>query len=112
MKKLTNPRDFVLWLKGFLSGKDNLKSDDVDAVLEKIDDVDLEEPIQFPPNFPPLTDFPFLNTKPTDECPKCHMKFTDPMGRPIIMGYVCPQPDCPTGLGGPTFSTSTKPDIT
>lgn len=29
-------------------------------------------------------------------CPVCGMKFTDPMGRPIAMGYVCGNPRCPS----------------
>ena len=37
-------------------------------------------------------------------CSKCGLKFTDPLGRPVTLGYVCHQPGCPTGLGGSTCS--------
>ena len=31
---------------------------------------------------------------PTNHCPKCGLKLD------TVMGYVCSQPQCPTGLGG------------
>lgn len=31
---------------------------------------------------------------PSNRCPQCGIEFTG------SMGYVCPVPDCPTGLGG------------
>lgn len=37
-------------------------------------------------------------------CSVCGLKFTDPMGRPIAMGYVCGNARCPTGLGSATSS--------
>jgi hypothetical protein len=40
--------------------------------------------------------------KPMTSCPKCGLQFVDAMGRPISMGYVCGNPGCPTGMGGPT----------
>lgn len=36
-------------------------------------------------------------------CAKCGMKFTGPLG------YVCPQPDCPSGLGGGICMTFPAP---
>jgi hypothetical protein len=46
---------------------------------------------------PPV--FPFLsdpnNFKIPSSCAKCGIKFDG------VMGYVCSQPGCPTGLGGP-----------
>ena len=40
--------------------------------------------------------------KSNTSCSKCGLKFTDSMGRPITMMYVCGSPDCPCGLGGIT----------
>jgi hypothetical protein len=44
----------------------------------------------------PVPSIPFPSVIPSDwygNCPKCGLK----LGQ--VMGYCCPQPDCPTGLG-------------
>lgn len=57
----------------------------------------VERPLtpQFPPlpQSPPRMPWDFRPPEPPS-CPKCGMKFKGPIG------YVCPVPRCPTGLGG------------
>jgi hypothetical protein len=53
----------------------------------------------WPPTPSPNKTF-FPQVKPQPACGKCGMLLTD------VMGYVCGAPDCPTGLGGVTISTT------
>ena len=43
----------------------------------------------------------FIDSIP-NKCSKCGLRFTDSMGNPVVMGYVCGNTDCPCGLGGTT----------
>lgn len=45
--------------------------------------------------FPPLPRVFGPSPEPAAGCPVCGMKFTDAMGRPIAMGYACPNIRCP-----------------
>lgn len=45
---------------------------------------------QFPPQFPTMPAPVTIR----NECLRCGIKFSQ------VMGYVCPDMDCPTGLGG------------
>lgn len=47
-------------------------------------------PFPFTPFTPPTTPWD------TKTCPKCGLELKG------VMGYACPQPGCPTGLGGPS----------
>lgn len=42
------------------------------------------------------------NLAPRTSCNKCGLKFTDSMGRPLMLGYVCGDVECPCGFGWPT----------
>lgn len=44
---------------------------------------------------PPPQWLPPSPATPTTECSRCGLQFTG------TLGYVCPHPDCPSGLGGP-----------
>ena len=46
-----------------------------------------------------------------NSCSVCNMNFTDVLGRPITMGYVCSHPKCPSKVvcataTGTTYSTT------
>ena len=52
--------------------------------------VDIQNPFNTPiPSMPSPSTYPIKSN-----CPKCGIGLTD------VMGYCCPQPNCPTGLGG------------
>lgn len=60
-------------------------------------------PPPFGPGWPitwPITpSIPTFPTLPIDACPKCHLKLDR------VMGYCCPDLDCPTGMGPVRCST-------
>ncbi len=66
-------------------------------------------PLAWPPyNIPPIQPDPFpsqptpWNTK---NCSLCGLELKG------VMGYVCPQPGCPTGLGGPMCNWRIDPYV-
>jgi hypothetical protein len=50
----------------------------------------------FPPSDQPFLPFADATFTASLGCSKCGIKFTDPMGRAVPMGYCCPRNDCPT----------------
>ena len=69
------PNSFIDWLKGFLTGKESLSTEEMKSLKETLDTV--QEPIQLTPNYPPVT-------QPLD--------WVDPSKYPSY-NNVCPYPD-------------------
>ena len=74
--------------KGGLFNPEMMDSEKVQRLLMDCRDY-LMQNAEFIPSLPP-------NSYPIDNCPKCGLKLDR------VMGYVCYQSGCPTGLGGPT----------
>lgn len=57
----------------------------------------IEAARKLPRPAPVLPDWPKGNEcVPASSCPVCGMSFTDAMGRPVAMGYVCVHSGCPS----------------
>ena len=69
----------------------------VDKYLKNQEIQDLTNPLPIYPQpwVPTIPQTPF-EPIPNSRCPKCNLELSP------VMGYVCAQQDCPTGLGGPT----------
>lgn len=61
-------------------------------------------PITFPATPPSTFKWPTINPpiQSPNHCPKCGIKMEG------VMGYVCSQPQCPTGLGGVWCNSEAK----
>lgn len=89
--------DFYYWLEGYLaSGSVHIKT-----IQAKMQEVELESPKKtqnptYPYYYP--NDWNWTTTTHTyySECPKCGLKLDK------LMSYTCSNPECPTGLSGPT----------
>lgn len=87
--------------KGGLFNPESMDHEQVQRLLIDIRDYLLDEADKTPnryPSMPPITPLPYPlpNTQPSwyGNCPKCGLKLEG------TMGYVCPNAECPTGLGG------------
>lgn len=47
------------------------------------------------PNVIPKDQYPATKSIPPVACPVCGITYTDSLGRPIVMGYVCNHHRCP-----------------
>jgi hypothetical protein len=66
----------------------------LDDIEQRLEDVEKQNKIPYDP-FPVIGPGRTTFTYP-DMCNVCGMSFTDAHGRPLTMGYVCNQPNCPT----------------
>ena len=104
-------RDFIIWMEGFLEGKEQLSEKDTEILRKKIEGVTpdiFNEPVIIPAPFPTTDDWIIKYDDNKDQCSVCGLKFTDSLGRPLVMGYVCNNLNCPTGLGPTICSVSTN----
>jgi hypothetical protein len=101
-----SPSEFVAWLKGRFDRKrgEAFTKEELTEILDKLNMV--QEPIDWNPfinPWEPITPDPILPVMPlTNRCSACGLELKR------VMGYVCHNANCPTGLAGPTFSTTTE----
>ena len=67
--------------------------------FEEQKDYQIVDPITPPIPYDPT--IPIIPNPVISKCGKCGLELSQ------VMGYVCSQPNCPTGLGGPTCINST-----
>jgi len=69
-------------------------SDKMDKIIDLLEELTGDQ--QTRPQVPVIPTIPVAPPtfpRATTRCPRCHMDFSG------ITGYVCSQPDCPTGMG-------------
>ena len=79
--------------------------DDLRKLQERVDKYLNKQGIQDPIDPLPIFPQPWVPQTPIEQipnsrCPKCNLELSP------VMGYVCTQQDCPTGLGGPSCTGS------
>ncbi len=82
---------------------------EIESILDDLDNLHKrmvkwleEQKNQYTPTIVPIPYDPTIPiVPPTSRCGKCGLELSQ------VMGYVCSQPNCPTGLGGPTCINST-----
>lgn len=55
----------------------------------------------------PYISIPNEGWKPKTSCPVCGISFTDALGRPITMGYVCNHQGCPSKMSSSIATVGT-----
>lgn len=98
-RSMTSP-EFVEWLKGKFDRKrgkpfSKKEREEILVELHKVYDPPGTQPWE---EIYPIPMFPVVDDS---RCPVCNLELTG------VMGYVCPNTDCPTGLGPTIVSAST-----
>ena len=80
--------------KGGLFNPEAMEHEKVQRLLMDVRDYLLDEADKTPNKYPTIPPFTPLQPAWYGNCPKCGLKLDQ------VMGYVCSDPVCPTGLGG------------